>query len=102
MQLLIRWKVYFDRARGYIGYVQFFIILMVFMESYKETDIGIWFFKYSLLTIPGFFILFFMGCIVLGYFDKKYIRSGELDEYNKSSPVIMDIQKKVNEILNKS
>ncbi|WP_299535614.1 hypothetical protein [Ulvibacterium sp.] len=37
---LIRWKVYIDRARMYIGYVQFLMIGFVFLEAYKDTTIG--------------------------------------------------------------
>ena len=55
---LIRWKVYFDRSRMYIGYVQFFLIGIVFIQSFKNEPWGDLIFKYALVSIPLLFIAF--------------------------------------------
>jgi len=94
----VRFKTYFDRARMYIGYGQFFLILLVFFESYKDTAFGLWFYKYSYVTLPGFVILFVVFAVILGYFDKKYIRGDEQAEIFKNNPISMDMYQKIDEL----
>ena len=57
---LIRWKVYFDRSRMYIGYVQFFLIGIVFLKSFKDNAFGEFIFKYALISIPIAFLAFIL------------------------------------------
>ncbi|MEM1407644.1 MAG: hypothetical protein AAGG59_12770, partial [Bacteroidota bacterium] len=53
---LIRWKVYIDRARMYIGYAQFLMILFVLLEAYKNTAIGELIFNNMLISMPILFL----------------------------------------------
>ena len=89
---LIRWKVYFDRSRMYIGYVQFFLIVFVFLRSFKDNYYGDLFFKYALISIPIFFLIFIISVIFIGYLDLKLgLREEEFKNLSKSNPVTMDI-----------
>ncbi len=103
----IRWKIYFDRSRMYIGYIQFFLIGIVFLQSFKNKPWGDLIFKYAIISIPVALILFVFLSLLLGYMDTKLgFREEELRNLSKSNPVMMDMLdslKKINdklEILN--
>src|SRR5665647_347676 len=88
----IRWKVYFDRSRMYIGYIQFFLIVFVFLRSFKDNYYGDLFFKYALISIPIFFLVFIISVVFIGYLDLKLgLREEEFKNLSKSNPVTMDI-----------
>jgi hypothetical protein len=55
---LIKWKVYIDRSRMYIGYIQFFLIGIVFLKEYKDTSWGEKIFEYTWISVPISLILF--------------------------------------------
>jgi len=96
---IIQWKVYFDRAKMYIGYIQFFLIGIVFITSFKDQPWGNLIFKYSLITIPLLIILFIVFSLLIGYFDYKFgFREEELRNLSKSNPVLMELLDSINEI----
>jgi len=96
---LIRWKIYFDRSRMYIGYIQFFLIGIVFLQSFKDKPWGELVFKYALISIPIALLLFVFLSLVLGYLDSKLgLREEELRNLSKSNPVMMDILNQLKEI----
>ncbi|KKK94320.1 hypothetical protein LCGC14_2684040 [marine sediment metagenome] len=86
------------KLRDNIRYVQFILILFVFLEAYKDTPFGMWFFSHKMLTYPAFLVLFFAISIGIGALDKKYIRTAELGEIAETNPILMDIKKKVDEM----
>jgi hypothetical protein len=89
---IIRWKIYFDRSRMYIGYIQFFLIGIVFLQSYKDRPWGEVIFKYALISIPAALILFLIFSLILGYLDTKLgLREEELRNLSKSNPIMMDM-----------
>ena len=89
---LIRWKVYFDRSRMYIGYIQFFLIGVVFLTDFKDEPWGAWIFKYAIVSIPVAFLVFMLLSLVLGYFDSKLgLREEEQRNLSKSNPVMMEM-----------
>ncbi|MCK9413186.1 MAG: hypothetical protein M0Q53_12865 [Prolixibacteraceae bacterium] len=95
----IRWKVYFDRSRMYIGYIQFFLIGIVFLQSYKDQPWGEFIFKYAIISIPIAFLLFILLSLVLGYFDSKLgIREEEQRNLSKSNPVMMEMLGQLKEL----
>lgn len=99
---LIRWKIYFDRSRMYIGYIQFFLIGIVFLQSFKEKPWGELIFKYALISIPIGLILFIFLSLLLGYLDSKLgFREEELRNLSRSNPVMMDMLEQLKEINNK-
>ena len=96
---LIRWKIYFDRSRMYIGYIQFFLIGIVFLQSFKDKPWGEMIFKYALISIPVGLVLFIFLSLVLGYLDSKLgFREEELRNLSRSNPVMMDMVEQLKEI----
>jgi len=96
---LIRWKIYIDRSRMYIGYIQFFLIAIVFLEKYQDTTFGHKIFDYALISLPLAIILFIFLSLILGYLDSKLgFRQEELRNLSNSNPVMMDILNKLNEL----
>ena len=99
---LIRWKIYFDRSRMYIGYIQFFLIGIVFLQSFKEEEWGILLYKYAVISIPVLLLLFIIFSLFLGYLDTKLgFREEELRNSSKSNPVMMEMLMSLNEIKEK-
>ena len=89
---LIRWKIYVDRARMYIGYIQFFLLIVVFINTLGDNTYGKYLVRYSFISIPVLLILFFGGSLVLGYIDSRLgIRSEELKNVSYSNPVQREI-----------
>ena len=84
LKRLVRYKIYIDRARTYIGYVQF-LMLAVIMAKQFGFKLGFW---GSILLV----ILFFGGCLVIGFIDTKIgIRREELRNSNEQNPGISEI-----------
>ena len=99
---LIRWKIYFDRSRMYIGYIQFFLIGIVFLQSFKEHPWGEFIFAYAAVWIPVILILFVALSLVLGYLDTKLgFREEELRNLSSSNPVMMEMLRSLDEMKNK-
>ena len=96
---IIRWKVYFDRSRMYIGYIQFFLIGIVFLQSFKDNPWGEFIFDYAIIAIPVALLLFIILSLVLGYLDSKLgLREEELRNLSSSNPVLMEIHSSLTEI----
>jgi preprotein translocase subunit SecG len=96
---IIRWKVYFDRSRMYIGYIQFFLIGVVFLQSFKGHAWGDLIFQYAIISIPVAIVLFIILSLILGYLDSKLgLREEEFRNLSKSNPVMMEILESVKEI----
>jgi len=99
---LIRWKIYFDRSRMYIGYIQFFLIGIVFLQSFKDEEWGELLFQYAIISIPVVLILFVALSLLLGYLDTKLgFREEELRNLSKSNPVMMEMLVSLKEIKEK-
>ena len=93
---LVRWKVYIDRARMYIGYINFFMIGFVFLKSYKDTSWGTYFFHHLYFTLPLLLVAFLLFSLILGYIDSKLgLREEEMRNSSTSNPVMMEILKTV-------
>lgn len=96
---LIRWKVYFDRSRMYIGYIQFFLIGIVFLREFEDKPWGEKVFQYALISIPIALVLFIFISLVLGYFDSKLgLREEEMRNLSKSNPVMMEMLDQLKEL----
>ena len=96
---LIRWKIYFDRSRMYIGYIQFFLIGVVFLQSFKDKSWGEFIYQYALISIPVLLILFILLSLFLGYLDSRLgFRAEELRNVSDTNPVLKEILISVKEI----
>jgi len=95
----IRWKIHIDRSRMYLGYIQFFMIGIVFFKAFKDKPMGAWIFKYSLITIPILFLAFIFLSILMGYLESKLgLKEEEQKKLTTSNPVMMELLKDVKEI----
>lgn len=95
----IRWKVYIDRARMYIGYVQFFMIGFVFFESFKDQPIGDLIFNNLYIALPILFVLFIVLSLIVGFLNTKAgLREEELRNLSSSNPVLREIHANMREI----
>ncbi len=96
---LIRWKIYIDRARMYIGYIQFLMIGFVFLESYKETSWGQLIFNNLLYSIPVLFALFILLQLILGRIDTLLgLREEEMRNASTSNPVMRELLENITEL----
>jgi hypothetical protein len=99
---LIRWKVYIDRSRMYVGYIQFFLIIYVFIKSLGDNPFTEYVFSHSLVALPVLLFLFILLSLVIGYIDSRLgLREEEIRNSSKSNPVLMDIQKSIKELQGK-
>lgn len=95
----IRWKVYVDRARMYIGYVQFFMIGFVFFEAFRDQPVGELIFKNLYIAVPILFILFIVLSLIVGFLDTKAgLREEELRNLSSSNPVLREIHANMHEL----
>jgi Flp pilus assembly pilin Flp len=86
----------------YIGYIQFFLIGIVFLRSFKEKSWGVAIFNHALIAIPIALILFVALSLVLGWLDTKLgFRQEELRNLSKSNPVMMEMLEELKEIKRK-
>ena len=98
----IRWKIYFDRSRMYISYIQFFLIAYVFLKDFKGGHLGGLIFNYAIISIPIALILFVFLSLLLGYMDTKLgFREEELRNLSRSNPMMVEMLDSLKEIKEK-
>lgn len=96
---MIRWKVYIDRSKMYIGYVQFLLIIFVFIKSLGDNPVTTFVFTSPMAAVPIILVLFVLFSLVIGYLDSRLgFREEEIRNHAKSNPVLMDIQQSLNEL----
>tara|TARA_R100001377_G_scaffold83476_1_gene65052 strand:+ start:42 stop:440 length:399 start_codon:yes stop_codon:yes gene_type:complete len=96
---LIRWKVYIDRSKMYIGYIQFLLIIFVFIKSLGDNALTEFVFTSPMLAVPIILVIFVLASLLIGYLDSRLgFREEEIRNHSKSNPVLMDIQKSLNEL----
>ena len=80
----VRYKIYFDRSKVYVGYLQFFMLVFITLKQ-MDTTLPIW------MYIAGF-VLFCVVSVVVGYIDTKLgIRAEEQKNYSEQNPTLMEI-----------
>lgn len=95
----VRWKIYIDRARMYIGYISFLMIAFMFLNDIDNDEIRSFLDDNKLLIYPIVMILFFGLSLVLGRFDTKLgLRKEEMRNASTENPVLMEILEKVKNI----
>jgi hypothetical protein len=96
---VVRWKIYVDRARMYIGYINFAMIAFVFLNSINDTSVRNLLDENKFITYPLMIIIFFAFSLILGRLDTKFgVRKEEMRNASTENPVVMDILKTVREI----
>lgn len=83
----------------YIGYIQFLMLIVVFINSIKGNTYGRLLVDYSFISIPLLFIVFIGSSLALGYFDSKLgIRSEEMRNMSNANPVQREILETIREL----
>ncbi len=96
---LIRWKVYVDRSKMYIGYINLFMMVTIFLGAIKNTEIGKLLIAHVYVAIPILIILFMLFALLLGYWDSRLgIRSEEMRNLSSQNPVQMEILKTIRKL----
>ncbi|MGC9374107.1 MAG: hypothetical protein ACP5DQ_03585 [Bacteroidales bacterium] len=96
---LIRWKVYLDRSKMYISYINLFMMVTIFLEAIKNTTVGKFFMAHVYVALPLLIIVFIFLALLLGYWDSKYgIRSEEMRNLTSQNPIQMEILESVRDI----
>ena len=96
---LIRWKVYLDRSKMYIGYINLFMMVTIFLGAIKKTEVGKFLIDNVYVAIPILIILFIFFALLLGYWDSKLgIRSEEMRNLSLQNPVQMEMLRTIREL----
>ena len=96
---VIRWKIYVDRAKMYIGYINLFMMVVVFVNAIKDNKYGKILAENYIISIPILIIVFILFSLVLGYFDSRLgIRKEELRNLSMNNPVQKEILETLREI----
>ena len=86
----------------YIGYVQFLLIIFVFIKSLGDNPVTEFVFNSPMIAVPIILFIFVLASLILGYLDSKLgFREEEIRNHSKSNPVLMDIQRSLNELNDK-
>jgi len=62
---IIRWKIYIDRAKMYIGYINLVMMVVVFINSVKDNKYGKILAEHYIIAIPAMIVLFIAFSLVL-------------------------------------
>ena len=95
----VRWKIYLDRAKMYLSYINFVMIAFVFLNSINDTRIREVLDENRLIFYPVVMILFIGVSLVMGYFDTKLgLRKEEMRNNATENPVTLEILDRLREI----
>lgn len=98
----IRWKIYIDRARMYIGYISFIMIAFMFLNDFKDETIRNFLDENKLFTYPLMIVVFMLFSLILGRLDTKLgLRKEEMRNAATENPVTMEILEHLKEIKQK-
>lgn len=96
---LIRWKVYLDRSKMYVGYINLFMMVTIFLGAIKKTGVGKFLIDNVYIAIPVLIILFIFFALLLGYWDSKLgIRSEEMRNLSSQNPIQMEMLKTIRDL----
>jgi hypothetical protein len=96
---LVALKIYFDRARMYLGYINFFLLNMVLINSFDNSTMKNLLSEYQLIAIPVLFIVYLLALLFIGYLDTKWgLRQEEMRNNAMNNPVMQDLLKTVRDI----
>lgn len=99
---LIAVKIYFDRARMYLGYINFFMLNVVLINSFDNPVLEEYTKQYKWFVIPVLFIVYAVFLTLIGYLDTKLgLRQEEMRNNASMNPVLQDLVKTVHDIRDK-
>tara|TARA_Y100000114_G_C11707382_1_gene301680 strand:+ start:127 stop:435 length:309 start_codon:yes stop_codon:yes gene_type:complete len=86
----------------YIGYIQFLLIIFVFINSLENNPVSQFVVENPLVAVPLILVLFVVCSLMLGYLDSKLgFREEEIRNHAHSNPVLRNIQLSINELNDK-
>lgn len=95
----VRWKIYLDRAKMYLSYINFVMIAFVFLNSINDERIREVLDENRLIFYPFVMIIFISVSLVLGYFDTKLgLRKEEMRNNATENPITLEILSSLKEI----
>ncbi|MCB0836591.1 MAG: hypothetical protein KDD99_08035 [Bacteroidetes bacterium] len=96
---LVRWKIYLDRARMYLQYINFGMIAFVFLDEINDVRVREMLDENRLLFYPLVMILFMFISLILGYLDTRLgLRKEEMRNNATENPIMMEVLAHVEEI----
>lgn len=97
---LIEYKIYLERARGWISLVQFTMVLVIFLKSIELPEqIEYYLYNYKFIVFPLIIVVALLVFIYIGSLDtKKGLRREEMRNNTMENPVFNEMIKKVREI----
>jgi len=96
---MVRWKIYLDRARMYLGYINFVMIAFVFLNAIKDERVRSILDENKLLVYPAVMVIFILVSLVLGRLDTKFgMRREEMRNNATENPVTLEILTTLREI----
>jgi len=95
----VRWKIYLDRAKMYLSYINFVMIAFVFLNAINDERIRSILDENRLIFYPVVMITFIVVSLVLGYFDTKLgLRKEEMRNNATENPITLEILNSLKEI----
>ena len=97
-EFLIRCKVYIDRARMYMGYIQFLMVVGVFINEFKSRLPQICT-QHPIASIIIGIILLIIGSLVIGWLDYRLgLFQAEAKRHSELNPVLTELSDKLDEL----
>jgi len=102
LSILVKLKVFFDRSRMYVSYIQFFMIGIMLLQSFKDTAFGVYVFAHAIWTMPLALIVMTLIALSIGFLDLHLgIFSAEQKRISERNPVLNELNKKLDSIIDK-
>ncbi len=100
---IAKYKIWLDRSRQYIGYVQFALLLYIAVKDMNNNPFRTWMFGNWYFTFPVVILVVFFFCGLFGWIeDLLKIRKYEMENQLAINPEwrqMMDLLKEINEKL---
>ena len=96
---IISTKIYFDRARMYLGYINFFMLNLVLLNSSEDGFIANMINQNRIMWIPVLFVFYAIVLVFVGFRDTELgFRQEEMRNNAIHNPVLMEMIDSINEI----
>ena len=89
---IISTNIYFDRARMYLGYINFFMLNIVLLNSSENGFLANMVNQNRLIWIPVLFVFYAAVLVFIGFLDTKLgFRQEEMRNNATHNPVLMEM-----------
>lgn len=96
---LISFKIYFDRARMYLGYINFFMLNIVLINSSDSGFLTSIVNQNRIVWIPILFLFYIVVLVFIGFLDTRMgFRQEEMRNNAMHNPVLMKMVDSIEEI----